>query len=868
MNNLYFGVCESRDDPMRLGRCKVRVFGLHSENKNDIKTDDLPWAYPIAPITSASMSGIGYTPVGPVEGTWVAIMFLDSDQQQPVMIGTVGGIPQSRGNIFVKDDEVKQMDIETGKTTSELGSDNSTATNVTDGSGQSITTGSGGKLVTENYDSKPKEATRTVESIKTAKLEDMLPMADQIKLRDALKQRESSGDYKAVNPKTFYVGAYQMGWMMLTDIRYVSGAGSNSQLKEDKYWLGKNGIKSLTDWFNSSAVQDSAFLEELKKNFTYLKQGGVINEQTNRETLAGLLAAAHLVGWAGARALTNGTIKKDSSNVTSKEYYDIGFKSVAGKLPETLPSTTSQEIGTSSPNNGDTKTEQQAIAEAVVETTIGFKDPNSRYPIPGLIKEPDTNRLARNQGIAQTVVAEKKSTRKRFIDIANSQPLNTRVELKSNKPDKTRVNTAPEKWDQPIPPYSARYPYNHVYQSESGHILEFDDTPDNERVHLYHRAGTFIEIDSNGTEVHKIIGDGYQIFARDNNVVISGNCNITVEGSANLYVKNNAELQVDGDTHLVCKNDVEAEVHGHMHLDIREELKIECSQFFLKTTKDTIEIQGTKDINMDAPNIYMNSDKSVDPELKDISGDDYKRAEPYEPQLERLEETQPYPEDKMVFETPDEGDSTAWNQQREDEGEIQMEDLTKPAPDDTKEDTSPKKIKEPEVIKGDDDLISLSDVPMSFKLSPNFTVGKLQINGIKKIVSQQGLTIPQIVGNMRNLALNVLEPIHKLYPGFTISSCFRQVGNPPWGSKTSQHFLGEAVDIQFGVGQVYDIAVALKNQIPFDQMILEYTTQNGKINKGWIHISFKPKGNRNHIMTFRDHTHTAINGNGKFLKLA
>ena len=78
--------------------------------------------------------------------------------------------------------------------------------------------------------------------------------------------------------------------------------------------------------------------------------------------------------------------------------------------------------------------------------------------------------------------------------------MNTRIELKTNKPDKTRVNTAPEKWDQPIPPYSARYPYNHVYQSESGHILEFDDTPDNERVHLYHRAGTFIEIDSNGTE--------------------------------------------------------------------------------------------------------------------------------------------------------------------------------------------------------------------------------------------------------------------------------------------------------------------------------------------------------------------------------
>ena len=40
----FIGVVEGKDDPMRSGRCKVRIFGWHVKNTDNLSTDDLPWA--------------------------------------------------------------------------------------------------------------------------------------------------------------------------------------------------------------------------------------------------------------------------------------------------------------------------------------------------------------------------------------------------------------------------------------------------------------------------------------------------------------------------------------------------------------------------------------------------------------------------------------------------------------------------------------------------------------------------------------------------------------------------------------------------------------------------------------------------------
>ena len=89
----WFGVVEDRADPLALGRVKVRVYGYHTEDKVKLPTVDLPWSMCIQPTTSASAGGIGSSPTGPIEGTWVIGFWRDPDfMQEPMVLGTIPGI--------------------------------------------------------------------------------------------------------------------------------------------------------------------------------------------------------------------------------------------------------------------------------------------------------------------------------------------------------------------------------------------------------------------------------------------------------------------------------------------------------------------------------------------------------------------------------------------------------------------------------------------------------------------------------------------------------------------------------------------------------------------------------------------------------
>jgi hypothetical protein len=89
----FFGVVENRvDDPLQLGRVKVRVLNYHSAFDSDIKTEDLPWATVMLPTTEAASSGVGTNPNGLIDGSWVVGFFKDGKHaQQPVIIGSIPG---------------------------------------------------------------------------------------------------------------------------------------------------------------------------------------------------------------------------------------------------------------------------------------------------------------------------------------------------------------------------------------------------------------------------------------------------------------------------------------------------------------------------------------------------------------------------------------------------------------------------------------------------------------------------------------------------------------------------------------------------------------------------------------------------------
>jgi hypothetical protein len=87
---------------------------------------------------------------------------------------------------------------------------------------------------------------------------------------------------------------------------------------------------------------------------------------------------------------------------------------------------------------------------------------------------------------------------------------------------------------EPASPYAAKYPFNHVWKTQSGHAFEADDTPANERIQVYHKSGTYVEINKDGRIVVKSTDNSYEIVAGDKTLYVKGTCNIEVQGDCNI----------------------------------------------------------------------------------------------------------------------------------------------------------------------------------------------------------------------------------------------------------------------------------------------------------------------------------------------
>lgn len=86
----WVGVVEDRLDPLKLGRCRVRIFGSHTEDLNLIPTSSLPWAAPLYPVNDSKSFST------PMEGDYVFGFFMDGlSSQAPTMLGVFSAMPQA-----------------------------------------------------------------------------------------------------------------------------------------------------------------------------------------------------------------------------------------------------------------------------------------------------------------------------------------------------------------------------------------------------------------------------------------------------------------------------------------------------------------------------------------------------------------------------------------------------------------------------------------------------------------------------------------------------------------------------------------------------------------------------------------------------
>jgi len=197
----------------------------------------------------------------------------------------------------------------------------------------------------------------------------------------------------------------------------------------------------------------------------------------------------------------------------------------------------------------------------------GFKDPAGLYPRKDHSETMDTNVLSDFE----------------IEESPNHPSLKWRNEnLIKDVPTATKPNQGEAtKWNELETLNKSKYPLNHVKESESGHIMEIDDTPENERLLDYHRTGTFNEIRPDGTKLSKIVGDEYEIIIKDKNVLISGNCNITVNGNCNQLIKGDYALEVMGSYTEKIHGDQHTLVTGRCDIDAGPNLELTAGRIDL-----------------------------------------------------------------------------------------------------------------------------------------------------------------------------------------------------------------------------------------------------------------------------------------------
>ena len=231
----------------------------------------------------------------------------------------------------------------------------------------------------------------------------------------------------------------------------------------------------------------------------------------------------------------------------------------------------------------------------------GFYDPNGIYP--KYKNEPYVNRLAVNNE-DKPHLANTLRTATRITGIATAD-FNA-----FTNPDGTSVASSDgDTFDQPEIPYNASYPYNNVYESESGHLMEYDDTLSNERIHQRHRTGTSYEIDASGNKVEIIKGESYRLLSNKEQVQITGNSDITIDGRHKLYINksntlnNHYDIQIGAGASIniqVDSGDVNIHtIQGRINMNAGGDYNLKVGgNYTVEVAGNTLEtIEGTKTSN-------------------------------------------------------------------------------------------------------------------------------------------------------------------------------------------------------------------------------------------------------------------------------
>lgn len=444
----------------------------------------------------------------------------------------------------------------------------------------------------------------------------------------------------------------------------------------------------------------------------------------------------------------------------------------------------------------------------------GFKDPNGMYPTKTLINEPDTHRLARSENIYESIVFAKEAARAKHVRKFNWANLK-------------------EEWAQPEIPYNAKYPFNQTRVTESGHVEEWDDTKNSERIHRYHKAGTYEEIDRNGTRLTRIVGDDYEILERNGNMVVRGNVTINVMGNANIRYENDLNVEVLGN--------MMTRVTGNYEVHTKGEVKLHAEGKMTAQTFDSIKIHADGNINMGAVGNITESAKRIDlnpggPPSTIRTPEEWELAAGL-PEFGELIVVTRTSEDNVNYESPSEGDSFTYRSNAIARGDLNTDDQpVAPSKPVTATPAAPPPLDVKKTPTVPVDVKNIGDISLGMQLSPNY-----KLSHVAKDIprDQAGFTAAQMVGNLKWIANNILEPIRAAFPNLVLTSGWRSEGanrGIVGASKKSDHLIGAAIDMQFtgfNPAKTFEAVKAIQAMVPtYNQILVEY-----KGSSMWIHVA-------------------------------
>lgn len=971
MNNIYIGKVENRNDPLKLGRCQVRVMGVHEENPAILPTIDLPWAMPVSPVTSAASAGIGISPTGIVLGSIVLVTFTDKDQQTPIILGTLAGIPQNQdaslvikpsdktinknysvkvgsdgvskiisgvsnsnisnisetiksqgGNIALaaqvtEDNKSKlsgDLEIEKARPLSTFSVTDDTvkgiisntaftadAVQITNSNGDVIKTVIGygqetyqGKPVTLSYPGSIDEATAQTEfknylqndvadslvsvvraPVSQEMFDSLVSVASDIgvdnfaassipKLINSLDYQGAAGAIQGLTNETSYdnvlggitsnsldtsvstakdlfnslTAGSDLTGTISTSVQDVSSnlvsslGGTAESITENLSSLTSGNLTAVSDVLDSSGIGNILSSTDGLNNITNILNtvdigasvtnilGGVSGNVSNAaanvlsggvQNLVGGFGGFNLGGIGGKLFGGKSSTKKARRTAAANKFTSVGYPNLGGTLFD--ENTAYVKPISSDGNFGN--------AGSVKNPAAGAFGVNSGYL--EYVNEPDLSRLARHENIDKTSVYVKESARALGIERFNY-----------------------DTWDQSEIPYNAEYPFNKVIETERGHVFELDDTPNAERINIFHKRGSWMEWDHNGTLTDRVVGDRYSISERNTYELVGGTKNITVYGELNAVLKAGAKIRIDGPGEVVINNDAKVTVAGDMNLNVGGEFRLVASQIRMESkgmatlgAAQTLELDGSKvDIgNGFTPSgLALTTNEIIDTQI---------------PIIPELQVNSRSAREFFVYEVPDEGDSTAHRERQIQRGLYIKKnlDLGKVAASSKPTPSSPK-----DIIIECDYINGLTNFDSSLQLSSRIQLGAYNRNGGIPIIAQQGLSANQIVCNLKGLSNYFIEPAKDLYKNVLIINGYRVPDLQSSSPEVSQHYIGEAVDIIFSSwnrAQHYLSAIELAEKLPygFDRIALCYAGKKAV----WLHCSWKYTGNRFECITMRDH---------------